>query len=260
MPTRTTQLIAFTAVACGGLLLFTGLASSDGTNGPLFRPKDGEIVAIYAKHVGKYLEVSPHDGRVRASAEKPTEKTALFRVMLLTTPMVDILVDAARTANAAEWSKRRHWTGPRILENGTANANDKGCQCSGFSNDHGFGAYCFGWEYESQTPWCYVYDGCVSQETRGSFGRKYAECSSIDEMALTTSETDYHDTNGEADWLDARYNSDEADWDARAWENVTSDWDETANFTGMDEYWAGMRQFDEGEEEVSVCAAKPNSL
>ena len=25
-------------------------------------------------------------------------------------------------------------------------------------------------------------------------------------------------------------------------------WDETANFTGMDEYWAGMRRFDEGEE------------
>ena len=27
---------------------------------------------------------------------------------------------------------------------------------------------------------------------------------------------------------------------------MTSGWDETANFTGMDEYWAGMRRFDEG--------------
>ena len=71
---------------------------------------------------------------------------------------------------------------------------------------------------------------------------------------------------------------DPADWDARAWENVTSDWDETANFTGMDEYWAGMmtwhddvacddvacddvagmdeywagmRRFEEGDEEVA---------
>ena len=34
-----------------------------------------------------------------------------------------------------------------------------------------------------------------------------------------------------------------------AWDNMTAGgWDETANFTGMDEYWAGMRRFDEGEE------------
>ena len=121
MPTRTGQLILFTAAACGGLLLFTGLFSSDGA-GPLFRPKDGELVAIFSKHAGKYLEVSPLDGRVRATAVRPTNRTALFRVMLLTGPMVDILVDAARTANSAEWSKRRHWTGPRIGENGTASA------------------------------------------------------------------------------------------------------------------------------------------
>jgi hypothetical protein len=171
------------------------------SSSPVFKPKEGEVVAIYSKHAGKYLEVSPRDGRLRATADKPTNRTALFRVMVLTAPMVDILLDAAHTANSAEWSKRRHWTGPRLTENGTSSPDDKGCQCSGYSNDHGFGAYCFGcaprprdrgaaatvapdggvlaragarasWEYEAQAPWCYVTDGCTAQETRGSFGRK----------------------------------------------------------------------------------------
>ena len=68
----------------------------------------------------------------------------------------------------------------------------------------------------------------------------------IDEFALTTSPTDYHEpgTERRPDWLD----DEPEDFDARAWENATQAWDETANFTGMDEYWAGMRQFDEGEE------------
>ena len=144
--TRSTKLIVFTGVACAGLLIFTAVTSSDGA-APMFKPKEGEVVAIYSKHAGKYLEVSPHDGRLRATALKPNNRTALFRVMLLTQPMFDILIAAARTANTAQWSKRRHFTG--------ANETDAkaGCQCSGYSNDHGFGAYCFGWEYEAQTPW-----------------------------------------------------------------------------------------------------------
>ena len=225
MWTRTTKLIIFTAVACSGLLLFTVFFSSDGAFGePIFKAKEGEIVAIYSKHAGKYLEVSPHDGKLRATASTPTNKTALFRVMLLTPSVVDILVDAAKTANNAEWSKRRFWTGAQLDENGTSAPGDKGCQCSGYSNDHGFGSYCFGWEYESQVPWCapahaasestcpalvlsmslltpllspargrcYVTDTC-SLETRGSFGRKFAECAMVDEFPLTTSPTDYRE-------------------------------------------------------------------
>ena len=98
---------------------------------------------------------------------------------------------------------------------------------------------------------CYVSDSCKSQDSKGSFGRKYAECAEViddDDSALTSSPTDYLEQQQTPDWLDDP--EDEAAFDARAWENVTSDWDETANFTGMDEYWAGMRRFDEGEEEV----------
>ena len=79
-----------------------------------------------------------------------------------------------------------------------------------------------------------------------------------DDSALTSSPTDYLEQQQTPDWLDDP--EDEAAFDARAWENVTSDWDETANFTGMDEYWAGMRRFDEGEEEVKRrCAQRESS-
>ena len=37
--------------------------------------------------------------------------------------------------------------------------------------------------------------------------------------------------------------------DYSAWDNQSVTWDETANFTGMDEYWAGRRSWDEGEED-----------
>ena len=44
-----------------------------------------------------------------------------------------------RTANSAAWAKRKVVT-------------ESGCACSGFSNDHGFGAYCFPWEDVAQAP------------------------------------------------------------------------------------------------------------
>ena len=56
-----------------------------------------------------------------------------------------ILVDSMHTANSAAWSKRRHWTAPSDVH--------PGCACSGYANDHGFGSFCYGWEYEAQTPW-----------------------------------------------------------------------------------------------------------
>ena len=54
-----------------------------------------------------------------------------------------------------------------------------GCKCSGFSSKLGFGSYCKGWEYEGQTPWCYVFDNCslASASGRpGSFGHRYLDC------------------------------------------------------------------------------------
>ena len=39
-------------------------------------------------------------------------------------------------------------------------APSSGCNCSGYSNTHGFGAYCKGWEYEGQAAWCYLDTAC----------------------------------------------------------------------------------------------------
>lgn len=59
-----------------------------------------------------------------------------------------------------------------------------GCNCSGYKNVHGFGAHCQGWEFDGQTPWCYVKPEC-SQKTRddsgtpatqGSFGQPFEDC------------------------------------------------------------------------------------
>ena len=111
--------------------MFAGLSMSDGPAIPTFHPKEGEVVAIYSKRAGKFLEVSQHDGRLRATADKPTNRTALFRVMLLSRPMVDILVDSMATASSAKWARRRHWTGtppgtPSSDVNGSA--ADPGCK------------------------------------------------------------------------------------------------------------------------------------
>jgi hypothetical protein len=57
-----------------------------------------------------------------------------------------------------------------------------GCNCSGSSNTHGFGASCKAWEYEGQTPWCYVDPTCAHERSapygrgNGSFGMPYEDC------------------------------------------------------------------------------------
>jgi hypothetical protein len=48
---------------------------------------------------------------------------------------------------------------------------------------------------------------------------RYAECAMVDEFALTTSPTDYHESR--PDWLDPK-DADSAYLDAQAWDNVRS--------------------------------------
>ena len=256
-----TKLLVASTVASVALLIFAASYASDDVKLASYLPKEGEVVAVRSLYTGKFLEVSPHDGRLRATATVATNRTALFRVMLLSTPMVHILVDSMRTANNAEWSKRRHWTGVPPSVNSSA---DAGCQCTGFSNDHGFGAYCYGWEYEAQVPWCYVSDTCTAQNTSGSFGRKYAECIALEDglRPLTPIDEDNNDFDmtRRPEWdHSVEYGIPEGDGtqigdedynpDYSAWDNQSATWDETANFTGMDEYWAGRRSWDEGEED-----------
>ena len=51
------------------------------------------------------------------------------------------------------------------------------CLCSGYNSSLGFGAYCKGWEFEGQTPWCYVASSCPAAASTGSFGHAFFSCS-----------------------------------------------------------------------------------
>jgi hypothetical protein len=55
-----------------------------------------------------------------------------------------------------------------------------GCNCSGHSNKHGYGASCKAWEEHlapGQTPWCYTHAACASElKRRGSFGHHVLDC------------------------------------------------------------------------------------
>jgi len=50
------------------------------------------------------------------------------------------------------------------------------CLCSGYNSSLGFGAHCAGWEFEGQTPWCYVASTCPAVASTGSFGQAFFTC------------------------------------------------------------------------------------
>ena len=117
---RSCAVVSLACVACGALLLLTATYQTTGGGGPrnLFQPRDGDVVAIKSWHTGMYVDVRSTDGRQIATA--PKANRTLFRVMILTRPMVDMLADAMRTTNVAKWSHRKMST-------------KSGCKCSGFS-------------------------------------------------------------------------------------------------------------------------------
>mmetsp|Transcript_29464 Transcript_29464/g.93157 ORF Transcript_29464/g.93157 Transcript_29464/m.93157 type:complete len:527 (-) Transcript_29464:260-1840(-) len=102
-----------------------------------FRPviQDGDIIAIRSVHTGKYLALGS-DGKLRASAATSSLPAARFRLVALTKTTV------------ATFRKRP--VAP-LKEHGKL-----GCDCTGETDEHGFGRYCHNWESEFHRPWCYV--------------------------------------------------------------------------------------------------------
>ena len=69
----------------------------------------------------------------------------------------------------APWAENRGgWGGP------------SDCLCSGYNSSLGFGAHCAGWEFDGQTPWCYVASSCPAvastSTSTGSFGHAFFTC------------------------------------------------------------------------------------
>ncbi|EOD16351.1 hypothetical protein EMIHUDRAFT_451539 [Emiliania huxleyi CCMP1516] len=102
-----------------------------------FRPviQDGDTIAIRSVHTGKYLALGS-DGKLRASAATSSLPAARFRLVALTKTTV------------ATFRKRP--VAP-LKEHGKL-----GCDCTGETDEHGFGRYCHNWESEFHRPWCYV--------------------------------------------------------------------------------------------------------
>ena len=83
-------------------------------------------------HTGKYLALGS-DGKLRASAATSSLPAARFRLVALTKTTVDTF--------------RKRPAAP-LKEHGKL-----GCDCTGETDEHGFGRYCHNWESEFHRPW-----------------------------------------------------------------------------------------------------------
>jgi len=129
---------------------------------------------VYLRHsaTGAFISISPTDGLLHA--RNTTTKPTRFRLVSISSAMVENL---RRESYAFERAKLRSGLG------GIKSRTRSNCTCSGFSNEHGFGRYCYSWEDQWQEPWCYVNETCASSQPvvqfggkRGSFGRRFEKC------------------------------------------------------------------------------------
>lgn len=159
----------FVCVSFLGLAITCGAAVGWRRSNPLpsFQLGTSTLVTIKSEapgvHGHAYLQVAQQDGLLRASAGAATEPGTTFRVLVLSSGTVRALKLAAASRE-------------RLVEaNERATRTKSGCQCSGFSNEYGFGRFCHPWESASQEPWCYV-DAVCTGAAAGSFGRRHEAC------------------------------------------------------------------------------------
>ena len=127
----------------------------------------------------KYLHVSPSNGLVRTDGNSSGALSARWLMVSLSAPTVARLRASTALAaeNAVQWGEKKD------------GRTRSGCECSGFYNEHGFGAYCSAWEEAHQEEWCYVDDKCGGGK-KGSFGRRFEVCTpryDIDESMWNSS-------------------------------------------------------------------------
>ena len=123
----------------------------------------GQSVVLSSRTKGAYLEVSLEDGMVKASAKTPSGN-AHFQLV----PVSEATVASLRAAAVATAKLAAKWDDIKTVSR-------SGCNCTGFSNEHGFGRYCHSWELSYQDAWCYVPESCPGGK-KGSFGRRHEVC------------------------------------------------------------------------------------
>ena len=142
----------------------------------------------------KYLHVSPSNGLVRTDGNSSGALSARWLMVSLSAPTVARLRASTALAaeNAVQWGEKKD------------RRTRSGCECSGFYNEHGFGAYCSAWEEAHQEEWCYVDDKCGGGK-KGSFGRRFEVCTprydSYDESMWNASAAPYADDWAPTVWV-----------------------------------------------------------
>ena len=120
-------------------------------------------VVIQSVATGAYLAVDRGDSAVKSSSKMMMAQSTRFTMLTVSPSTVARLRELAAAREADVAAARSH--------------TRSGCQCSGFSSEHGFGRYCHPWESEWQDAWCYVNETCAGNTVRrGSFKRRHEMC------------------------------------------------------------------------------------
>ena len=118
---------------------------------------------------GAWVVVGKEDGVLRLGGN--TSRPETFTLVPLAADLVKLLLERPLTLEARQAD---HTYAPH------QQLTRSGCRCSGYSNAHGFGAYCAAWEEKYESRWCYVDDDCAGKSVKGgSFGRKHERCDNL---------------------------------------------------------------------------------
>lgn len=157
------------ALISGGLcalatLAIAGITGYPGGSAGSISLSTGQPVALSSRSTGLFLHVSLDDGLLKAGSKTASDKESHFYVV----PVTDATVASLRVAAAATAKLASKWEDIKTVSR-------SGCNCTGFSNEHGFGRYCHAWELSYQDAWCYVDESCPAGK-KGSFGRRHEVC------------------------------------------------------------------------------------
>ena len=145
-------------------LAIAGLTGYPGGGAGSISLSTGQPVALSSRSTGSFVHVSLADGLLKAGAKTASDKVSHFYLV----PVTEATVARLRVAAAATAKLASKWEDIKTVSR-------SGCNCTGFSNEHGFGRYCHSWELTYQDAWCYVDETCKGGN-KGSFGRHHEVC------------------------------------------------------------------------------------
>jgi hypothetical protein len=145
-------------------LAIAGLTGYPGSSAGSISLSAGNPVVLSSRSTGAFLHVSLEDGLLKAGAKTASDTVSHFYLV----PVTDATVASLRVSAAATAKLASKWEDIKTVSR-------SGCNCTGFSNEHGFGRYCHSWELSYQDAWCYVDETCQGGK-KGSFGRRHEVC------------------------------------------------------------------------------------